>query len=126
MAVTRALEGFAIPIRTGILLIQKTAAFKWSVEHALAAWDAGLLVTKWVHTIEQLQKTGNAVTSEEGQVLDNIRRLLKEIDMDCSQDFSLSAELARIWASLFDDTWVWGVAPRIGWVLRQLAIMFDT
>ncbi|KAF5633161.1 zinc finger protein [Fusarium tjaetaba] len=104
MAVTRALEGFAIPIRTGMLLMQKTAAFKWSVEHALAAWDAGLLVTKWVHTIEQLQKTGEAVTSEEGQVLNNIRRLLKEIDMDRSQDFLLSAELARIWASLFDDT----------------------
>jgi hypothetical protein len=41
LAVNRALEGFAIPIRAGIFLIQKTAAFKWSVEHALAAWDAG-------------------------------------------------------------------------------------
>lgn len=42
MAVNRALEGFAIPIRAGILLTQKTAAFKWSIEHALAGWDAGM------------------------------------------------------------------------------------
>lgn len=45
MAVNRALEGFAIPIRAGILLTQKTAAFKWSVEHTLAGWDAGMSET---------------------------------------------------------------------------------
>lgn len=41
LAVNRALEGFAIPIRAGRMLMRKTAAFKWSVEHVLAGWDAG-------------------------------------------------------------------------------------
>ncbi|KAI3551470.1 hypothetical protein CABS03_01528 [Colletotrichum abscissum] len=113
MAVDCALEGFAIPIRAGVLLTQKTAALKWSVEHALAGWDAALLVTKWVHTVECLQSTSGKTTPEETKVLDNVRYLLSQIDVDRSPSCSLAADLARVWAGLYDDTWVWGVAPRI-------------
>ncbi|KAJ3536491.1 hypothetical protein NM208_g6688 [Fusarium decemcellulare] len=108
LAVNRALEGFAIPIRAGSLLMQKTAAFKWSVEHALAAWDAALLVTKWVHTVEQLQESGQGTAPEERQVLQNVRQLLSEIETEHARPHSLAAELARVWAGLYDDTWVWG------------------
>lgn len=124
MAVNRALEGFAIPVRAGILLMKKTAAFKWSVEHALAGWDAGipqnfhedvfvltiaaLLVTKWVHTVERLQMMGGITAPEERQVLVNVRHLLGKIDIDWSRCQSIAAELARVWAGLYDDTWVWG------------------
>uniref|UniRef100_A0A0B7K3E6 Xylanolytic transcriptional activator regulatory domain-containing protein n=2 Tax=Bionectria ochroleuca TaxID=29856 RepID=A0A0B7K3E6_BIOOC len=125
LAVNRALEGFAIPIRAGIFLIQKTAAFKWSVEHALAAWDAALLVTKWVHAIETLQESGQATALEEKQVLQNVRHLLSEVESEHARAHSLAAALARVWANLYDDTWVWGVAPSIGWALRQLAIMYE-
>lgn len=65
MAVDRALEGFAIPIRAGILLTQKTAAFKWSVEHALAGWDAGMFLTHFapfaVVVLTVLSSTGDEV-----------------------------------------------------------------
>ncbi|KAI9148992.1 Early growth response protein 3 [Paramyrothecium foliicola] len=125
MAVTRALEGFAIPIRAGILLIQKTAAFKWSVEHAIAGWDAALLVTKWVFTIECVQNAGGLTTSEEAQVLKDVRELLGNFDFDRSLVRPLAADLARMWAGLYDDTWVWGVTPRIGWILRELARMCE-
>lgn len=40
-AVSRAYEGFAMPIRIGPLLVSKTAALNWSVEHAIAGWDSG-------------------------------------------------------------------------------------
>ena len=40
-AVARAFEGMVIPSKAGILLLRKTAALTWSVEHALAGWDAG-------------------------------------------------------------------------------------
>ncbi|KAF9879087.1 zinc finger protein [Colletotrichum karsti] len=126
MAVGCALEGFAIPIRAGILLMRKTAAFKWSVEHALASWDAGLLVTKWVYAVECLRRANKPITPEERQVLDSVTRLLDEVDTRGCQRLSLAAELARMWASVYDDTWVWGVAPRIGWVLRELANMYET
>ncbi|KAK7425139.1 hypothetical protein QQX98_000053 [Neonectria punicea] len=84
-----------------------------------------LLVTKWVHTIEQLQNMSEATAPEEGQVLENVRHLLSEVDIECSRACSLAAELARVWAGLYDDTWVWGVVPRIGWALRELATMYE-
>lgn len=40
-AVARASEGLKIPVRAGHLLTSKTAALSWSIEHALAGWDAG-------------------------------------------------------------------------------------
>lgn len=39
--VARALEAFEVPIQAGALLLQKTAALTWSIEHALAGWDVG-------------------------------------------------------------------------------------
>ncbi len=40
-AVARAFEGFLTPIKAGALLVQKTAALNWSIEHAIAGWDCG-------------------------------------------------------------------------------------
>lgn len=42
-AVARAFEGMVIPSKAGTLLLRKTAALSWSIEHALAGWDAGKL-----------------------------------------------------------------------------------
>lgn len=41
-AVEKTLEGFQIPVKMGHMLVRKTAAFRWSVEHAVTAWDAGM------------------------------------------------------------------------------------
>jgi hypothetical protein len=40
-AVTMALDAIMIPSRLGSLLVRKTAAFTWAIEHAFAAWDSG-------------------------------------------------------------------------------------
>lgn len=40
-AIAQAFEGFFIPIKAGMLLVQKTAALSWSIEHAIAGWDCG-------------------------------------------------------------------------------------
>ena len=40
-AVAKAYEGFLTPVKIGHLLVSKTAAFSWSVEHAVAGWDSG-------------------------------------------------------------------------------------
>lgn len=42
-AVIKSLEGFDIPVRLGHLWVRKTAAFRWSVEHAVAGWESGEL-----------------------------------------------------------------------------------
>lgn len=39
-AVSLALEGLMIPNRIGSLLVKKTAAFTWAIDHAFASWDA--------------------------------------------------------------------------------------
>lgn len=41
-AITRLFEGLVIPFRSSALLVRKTAALTWSIEHALAGWDAGI------------------------------------------------------------------------------------
>ena len=40
-AVNKAYGGLLTPIKAGYLLVRKTAALSWSVEHAIAAWDCG-------------------------------------------------------------------------------------
>ena len=87
-----------------------------------------LLVTKWVHAIELETVQGSIVgTSElEAQTMQTIRNLLVEYEDDSSSQVpSLAAKLARYWASFYDDTWVWGVTPRMGWILRELANCFE-
>lgn len=34
-------EAFSVPSKAGYLLVQKTAAINWSVEHAIAGWSCG-------------------------------------------------------------------------------------
>lgn len=40
-AVAKSLEGLRIPVKLGHMLVRKTAAFRWSVEHAVAGWESG-------------------------------------------------------------------------------------
>lgn len=40
-AVSMTYRGLLLPITAGFLLVKRTAALTWSVEHALAAWDCG-------------------------------------------------------------------------------------
>lgn len=40
-AVTQCVEGLRIPVKLGHMLVRKTAAFRWSVEHAIAGWESG-------------------------------------------------------------------------------------
>ncbi|KIX05502.1 uncharacterized protein Z518_06374 [Rhinocladiella mackenziei CBS 650.93] len=127
-AVSRAFEGMLIPYKSGTLLIRKTAALTWGVGHALAGWNSALLVTKWVHAIEaETRRNNGGVISElEAQTMQSIRDLLVELEDDSdTQVVSLAAKLARHWAGFYDDTWVWGVTPRMGWVLRELAHYYE-
>jgi hypothetical protein len=45
----KALEGLFTAVRAGTLLAMKTAAFKWSIDHAIADWECGkrILLSPW-------------------------------------------------------------------------------
>ena len=122
-AVDKAYGGLLTPIKAGYLLVQKTAALTWSVEHAVAAWDCALFVTKWIHVME-MQQRNVPPNEDEMRNLVNFRELLAEVDATYSGYGSLAGEVARIWAGFLDDTWVWGITPRMGQVLRQLSDVF--
>lgn len=44
-AAAKACHGFLTPVHIGHLLVRKTAAFAWSLEHAVAGWDSGRSLT---------------------------------------------------------------------------------
>lgn len=46
-------DGLCVPVRKGILLVRKTAALTWSMEHAIAGWDTGLCITPRYLPVEQ-------------------------------------------------------------------------
>ena len=57
-----------------------------------------------------------------------IRNLLSELEdgLDNETGPSLAAKLARYWAGFYDDTWVWGLTPRMGYILRELANCYES
>lgn len=88
-----------------------------------------LLVTKWVHAIETETRSGkgNPINELEGKTMQAVRNLLSELEdgFEDEADPSLAAKLARYWAGFYDDTWVWGVTPRMANILRELANCYE-
>lgn len=70
--------------------------------------SSALLVTKWVNVLENLQLSGERIEHEEQGVYQEICDLVQEGDEAALASKSIAAELARIWAGFYDDTWVWG------------------
>lgn len=40
--------------------------------------------------------------------LDDVKELLREVESTFDDRCSVAAQVARVWAGLLDDTWVWG------------------
>ncbi|KAM0185130.1 hypothetical protein ACHAPI_012280 [Fusarium lateritium] len=102
-AVTKCFEGLSIPVKLGTMLIRKTAAFRWSVEHAVAGWESALLVTKWIHSAEMASLSGVQPNPEEQKLLTHVKEVLEEAECDLDQSFSLAAGVARTWGWFLQD-----------------------
>ncbi|KAL2670516.1 hypothetical protein Neosp_014304 [[Neocosmospora] mangrovei] len=102
-ACVKTLEGLIIPVRLGHMLVRKTAAFRWGVEHAIAGWESALLVTKWVHSVEIDSLCGLQPTPEEEKLFAIIREVLEEAEYDGSESTSLAAGVARTWGWFLQD-----------------------
>jgi hypothetical protein len=122
-AVDKAYGAFLTPLKAGYLLVRKTAALTWSLEHPIAGWDCALLATKWVHTLE-ISQLEHPPTQDELMIISNFRDLLSEADSDYDGYGSLAGEIMGVWASLMDDTWTWGITPRMAQVMRKLSSAF--
>ncbi|KAK1634822.1 hypothetical protein BDP81DRAFT_432054 [Colletotrichum phormii] len=119
--VSKSFEGMVVPVKMGHLLVRKTAAFRWSIEHAVAGWTGGLLVSKWAQSMEQDMVVGVQPSQSELELLTLIRETLDEAECDIGEGHALAAGIARTWGWFLKDVWVWGITPRMGGVLNQLA-----
>ncbi|GKT48169.1 uncharacterized protein ColSpa_08350 [Colletotrichum spaethianum] len=109
----------------GHLLVRKTAAFRWSIEHAVAGWDNVLFTTKWVHSVEIDAMKGTDLSAEELEVLGKMKIVLEDADYDPGQGKSIAAGLARTCSLVLQDTWVWGITVRMGDILERLAMVYE-
>jgi hypothetical protein len=119
-AVGKAYGGLLTPIKAGYILVQKTAALSWSIEHAVAGWDCALFAVKWIHAVE-MEHEETPPNEDELIILNNFRELLAEVDGGYNGKGSLAAAVAVTWAGFYDDTWVYGITPRMGRALRQIS-----
>ncbi|KAH7013876.1 hypothetical protein EDB80DRAFT_569690 [Ilyonectria destructans] len=124
-AVGTSFEGFCTPVRMGHMLVRKTAAFRWGVEHAVAGWDCALLVTKWVHSVEIDCLNHIQPSPAESELLRGMKKVLEETDYEFDESKSLAAGLARTWGLFLQDVWVWGITPRMGGILERLATAYE-
>ncbi|KXH61755.1 hypothetical protein CSAL01_11408 [Colletotrichum salicis] len=124
-AIENTLEGIQLPVQMGHMLIRKTAAFRWSVEHAVAAWDNVLFTTKWVHSIELDMRRGTEPSAVELDLLVKIKDVLEEADYDANESASIAAGLAKTCSFFLQDVWVWGITVRMGDVLERLAGAYE-
>ncbi|KAF4455380.1 zinc finger protein [Fusarium albosuccineum] len=127
-AVIHCFEGLRIPVKLGYMFVRKTAALRWSVEHAVAGWESGmyatclpfhssvsacllmrhggytaLLVTKWIDSVEVDNSNGTRPSSQERELLTLIKSVLEEAEYDLGESVSLAAATARTWASFLQD-----------------------
>lgn len=123
-AVEQVMFCFTVPIRAGHMTTRKTAAFTWSIEHAVASWECNLFLSKWVHTVE-IQERDVPLSQEEKALLETLKEALQDADSPYDDQISLAAQVTRTWALFMDDVWVWEITLRMGSVLRQVADVYD-
>ena len=111
---------FTSPIRAGHMLTRKTAAFTWSIEHAVASWECTLFLSKWIYAVET-HASGLPPNDDERRILGLLKEALQDAESPCDDGRSLAAQVTTTWALFMDDVWVWEVTTRMGKVLRQLA-----
>ncbi len=81
-----------------------------------------LFDTKWIHGLETRQDPeNNPLNPAEIENLQNFKILIAEVETDFDSIGSLAADVANVWACFLDDTWVWGITPRMGHLLRLLS-----
>lgn len=123
-AAASACEGFLSVIRIGHMLVRKTAALNWSVEHAIAGWDSALFVTKWIHTVE-CEAPRFPLDAEEEKLFLEVKSHLAEMEFQHEDSKSLAASLANAWSYFLSDVWVWGVTPKMGLILEKLSEIYQ-
>jgi len=120
-AAEKATETLEMPIRAGHVMVRKTAALNWSVDHVISGWDCSksfsrttlqranrwpvLFLLRWMFTLETTAP--GEWEAEERGVYEKVRSMLEETDIDLNSP-QLTPAMAELWGDFLADTWVWG------------------
>jgi len=105
-------ECFQIPALMGIRWVARTSALNWSVEHPLCGFDLMLILSLWLHKLEE-EMDAVPPTEEERAMFDKIRTLFDDDSVELYGS-RLSAAVARVWGGMIDDVVVWGITNLLG------------
>ncbi|KAF5981670.1 zinc finger protein [Fusarium coicis] len=119
--IAECLDGLKLPSDVEYQKVFKKTSFKLGVEHTIAGYECALLVTKWTHHVEMDLVRNTPIDPKELKLFNNIKVLLVEAGYDLTESISVAAGVARTWSWYLKDTWYWGITPRMGDILEQLA-----
>ncbi|SCO31860.1 uncharacterized protein FFMR_02199 [Fusarium fujikuroi] len=119
------LDSLKLPSDVGHLLVGKRTSFKLGVEHAIAGFECALLVTKWTHYVEMDLVRNTPIHPKELKLFNNVKELLVDAEYDLTESISVAAGVARTWSWYLKSAWFWGITPRMGDILEQLAKTFE-
>lgn len=103
---------FQIPALMGIRWVARTSALNWSVEHPLCGFDLMLILSLWLHKLEE-EMASDPPSEEEHAMLRKIRTLFDDDSVELYGS-RLSAAVARVWGGMIDEVVVWGVTSLLG------------
>ena len=80
---------------------------------------------QWVDLAQHRTRNGAALGKSEEELLLRVRTVVNAGDEPNKPSRSLAADLARSFAGLFDDTWVWGITLELARMLHRLADAYE-
>ncbi|CAM1506482.1 Fc.00g061230.m01.CDS01 [Cosmosporella sp. VM-42] len=121
-------HALSIPVRLGVSRVARSQAFFWSVRHSLSSLETGVLLSKWLGSLQ----TSAAVTplnGSEDRILHWVRCIVEEafavVDFDDVEDEisldpqGLSFAVLKIWAHFFKNNTQWPFINIIGASLEK-------
>lgn len=129
-------DNIMVILKSDAHLLRKTAAFNWSIEHALVGVDCGrfnsvypkahhaaamklwygktdltiiiaIFLSNCIQKIQLAQIGNENIDPAELELLQMTRDLLVDIEHS-GEEKSLAAGVLRMWKQFYDDVWVWG------------------
>lgn len=97
-------ECIQIPAETGIRWVARTSGTRWSVEHPLCGLELMVILSLWLWRLEHDEEPA---TEEESKMYNQLKNLFEQDSVQFVGS-KLSATIAHLWGSMFDEVVVWG------------------
>ncbi|KAL2205518.1 hypothetical protein CC79DRAFT_1399653 [Sarocladium strictum] len=123
--IAKSLTSLTLPAGAANMAARKAAPYHLGVEHAIAGWESALLVTKWTHHVEMDLLRKISIEPNELELFSDVQEFLVKAEYDLTESISVAAGVARTWSWFLKDVWLWGITPRMGSILEQLAKAFE-